>query len=182
MKKLRLPVFNMRGDSLVEVVLSLALMSGVLVTAYTISNRSYNLGMQARERTQAVSIAQGELEKLRAHRDVVMVEQAASTTFTMTGTEITDCSAASGCTMTYDSADGEWRPTQCPAAGCAVSGLYTTTVRYQKLVDRINGTIQVRWDPSGGGPQNIAQIPFVLIDTRQPDVRDCSEVGGAGCV
>ena len=40
-----------RGDTLVEVVMAMAILAVVLISAFNVANMSYHLGMQARERT-----------------------------------------------------------------------------------------------------------------------------------
>ncbi|HVE80748.1 MAG TPA: hypothetical protein VNA68_01230 [Candidatus Dormibacteraeota bacterium] len=58
-----------RGDTLIEVVFSVALLSVVLVAGFNVANASFRLGLQARERTEAVNLAQQQAERLIAYRD-----------------------------------------------------------------------------------------------------------------
>lgn len=58
------------GDTLVEVVMAVAIISGTLVSAYAVANNSYRLGVQSRERIEAANLAQQQAELLRTYRDV----------------------------------------------------------------------------------------------------------------
>jgi type II secretory pathway pseudopilin PulG len=54
------------GDTIVEVLLAIVVVSAVLTGAYVSSNRSLNTTIQSRERNEAVKIAQSQIELLRA--------------------------------------------------------------------------------------------------------------------
>lgn len=60
-----------RGDTLVEVVMALAILSLVLVSSYALATGSFRLGRGAGERTQAVNYLQQQAEALRSFRNRV---------------------------------------------------------------------------------------------------------------
>ncbi|HSX02370.1 MAG TPA: prepilin-type N-terminal cleavage/methylation domain-containing protein [Candidatus Saccharimonadia bacterium] len=60
---------NQRGDTLVEVTLALAILAMVLTGAFVTANKAFNLGQDARERSQMVSDAQQQAEALESFRD-----------------------------------------------------------------------------------------------------------------
>lgn len=60
-----------RGDTLVEVVMALAILSLVLVSSYTLATGTFRLGRGAGERTQAVNYLQQQVEALRTYRNSV---------------------------------------------------------------------------------------------------------------
>ena len=63
MLKLR---FNQQGDTLVEVLIAIAIVSLILTTAYVISNRNVNSIQDNQERLQAQHLVAGQIENLRA--------------------------------------------------------------------------------------------------------------------
>ena len=58
-----------KGDTLIEVVLSIAILSVTLTTAYNVANMTFRLGVAAREQTQAANLAQDQAEQLYAYRE-----------------------------------------------------------------------------------------------------------------
>lgn len=56
---------NNRGDTIVEVLISMAILGLVLASAFAIANRSYAIGLSAQERTEALKIAESQIELLR---------------------------------------------------------------------------------------------------------------------
>lgn len=60
---------NVRGDTIVEVLIAIIVLSTVLVTAYALATRSLKENQQAQEHSQALKIAEGQLEALKAYND-----------------------------------------------------------------------------------------------------------------
>jgi type II secretory pathway pseudopilin PulG len=58
-----------RGDTLVEVVLAIAILGMVLVASFNVANAAFGLGQGAKERTQAANLVQEQAEALRNYRD-----------------------------------------------------------------------------------------------------------------
>ncbi len=67
------------GDTLVEVLLATVLLSVVLVSAYTLSNRATRINQQAFERTQVSNALQQQAELMRAARDAYIPSQPSHT-------------------------------------------------------------------------------------------------------
>ena len=59
---------NQRGDTIVEVLLSIAILALALAISYSLANRSLRAGLSANARTEATAIAQGQIELLKAAR------------------------------------------------------------------------------------------------------------------
>src|SRR5579859_5049906 len=57
---------TMRGDTIVEVMVSVVVLGLVLGTAYSLSNKSLKTGTQANQRSQALSVASSQIERLKA--------------------------------------------------------------------------------------------------------------------
>lgn len=56
---------NSRGDTIVEVLLALTVLTAVLVGAYVTANRSQQASQAAKERGEAVKLAESQLERLK---------------------------------------------------------------------------------------------------------------------
>jgi prepilin-type N-terminal cleavage/methylation domain-containing protein len=54
-----------RGDTIVEVLIAMAVLGLVLASAFAISNRSYATGLNAQERNEALKVAESQIELLR---------------------------------------------------------------------------------------------------------------------
>ncbi len=57
------------GDTIVEVLIAIVIISSVLVGAYTLTNKSTASTEDAQERSQAVQLVEGQLENLRNRVD-----------------------------------------------------------------------------------------------------------------
>lgn len=60
---------DQRGETLVEVVMALGILSLVLVSSYALATGTFRLGRGAGERTQAVNYLQEQAEALRTYRN-----------------------------------------------------------------------------------------------------------------
>ncbi|HLB66385.1 MAG TPA: hypothetical protein VJJ78_02200 [Candidatus Saccharimonadales bacterium] len=58
--------FNNRGDTIVEVLLALTIVSSMLGGAYVLSNRSLSNSRGSQERGEALKIAEAQLERLKS--------------------------------------------------------------------------------------------------------------------
>lgn len=56
---------NQEGDTIVEVLISIAIVSAILGSAYAVVSRTSKNSQQAREHSQALKIAEGQLETLK---------------------------------------------------------------------------------------------------------------------
>jgi type II secretory pathway pseudopilin PulG len=64
---MRLKMFkNQRGDTIVEVLIAIAVVSSILGTAYAIVSRNSRSFQQVNERTEALKIAESQLESIRS--------------------------------------------------------------------------------------------------------------------
>lgn len=175
---------NQRGDTLVEVVLAIAIIGAVLATSMSVATSSYQVGMQARERTQAANMAQGEVEKLLLYRDDQLSANLNNASTTFFDTIWANCATA--CSMTETA--GKWVPTPCAGGNCPADsryqGIMTTsiTMTAETGANKANGTVQVTWR-GVRGIDNTVEIPLTLADTRVTAdlLRDCGQVGAATC-
>lgn len=60
---------NTRGDTIVEVLISVTIISFVLGAAYLLTSQSLQAGLAARERTEALNYVQGQIERLKSAKE-----------------------------------------------------------------------------------------------------------------
>lgn len=142
------------GDTLVEVILAIALMSLVLVSAFNIVGSSYRTAMLSKERLEAVSLAQQQAERLRKLRDDALL---AGTNFSA---------------IPFP-----------PTGQVLVDGLYTVSLEARANVnpqlDPILKTyaIKVEWVQAGTTDTIETEIIVKLADRSTNNIeRDCSVV------
>ena len=63
--RLKTRKFGQHGDTIVEVMVSITVMALALGAAYALSNRSFHTAQNTEERTEALAIAEGQIEFLR---------------------------------------------------------------------------------------------------------------------
>ncbi len=59
---------SQRGDTIVEVLISVAILALALAISYSLANRSLRTGLSANARAEATAIAQGQVEMLKSAR------------------------------------------------------------------------------------------------------------------
>lgn len=150
------PVLQRRreaGDTIVEVLIAIAVISSVLAITYSIMNRNLRTMRDNQERTEAAKLAQGQLELLRAWW---ASESGKDELQRLSGAFCLDSNLEIGETPPLL---GSGAPTSNPEdddyadypAAC-VSGFYHTGIRRQS-----GNTYQVtvRWDSLGGSRSQI---------------------------
>lgn len=99
---------NLRGDTIVEVLIAITVVSAVLGGAFVSSNRSLNVTRQAQERGEALKLVEGQLEQLKPegrNPDSDIYAYASGAIFCMDGGPVTPptpaCSVNTGGGATY---------------------------------------------------------------------------------
>lgn len=138
-----------RGETLVEVVMALAILSLVLVSSYALATGTFRLGRSAGQRTQAVNYLQEQAEALRSYRNAVDWD----VTF-QTGPEgVGGYSAASGKSfcMIQKTVSGQtrWRPVISTDEGCTKDGV-TVSIQSEKVSghEQYNFRLDAEWRQS----------------------------------
>jgi prepilin-type N-terminal cleavage/methylation domain-containing protein len=181
MKKL----LNQSGDTLVEVVMAMAILSVVLVSAYNVSNLSYRLGTQARERTEAAHLMQEQAERLTLYRNTFVKN---NPSIPVSGpnmlTTVGGVFPAIGVDYIFDN---DLNRVPCVASGppCDV-GRYHVAVRATSGVGvgsvKMTSNITVTWQSAVTDELNTSKIEnFVLVDTRGIKLRNCDVATAPGC-
>lgn len=132
-----------RGDTIVEVLLAIAVASAVLGGAYVSANRSLNGTRQAQERAEAVKFVEGQLERLK---------EVAKTDTTVFNTPpnpfcITETSTPSGVQLNRV-VSGD------PGCRQGTDGRYALQIQRDTSGGTTTFTASARWDRVGGGGQD----------------------------
>ena len=72
------------GDTIVEVLISIAILGFILASSYALSTRNQLSALKTQERAEATSIANTQLESLRAYLETRLISTIASPTFCLT--------------------------------------------------------------------------------------------------
>lgn len=150
-----------RGDTIVEVLIAIAVLSSVLGITYSIVNQNMLTMQDNSERTTASKLAQTQIERLRDDyaeftgsdlddyvRTRILSGGALSRGFCFTG-DPTDLYADGDRLTNLNDAYPAGFPGQCIMQG----GLYYVSVEYNEIDD--NFLIRVRWDSIRGGQSEI---------------------------
>lgn len=114
---------DQRGETLVEVVMALGILSLVLVSSYALATGTFRLGRGAGERTQAVNYLQQQAEALRTYRN--QTDWDVSFVNTMSGLTL---GGASFCMKPPVSGAPEqkWKPVASSDPACTIDGIALT--------------------------------------------------------
>ncbi|MCA9323505.1 prepilin-type N-terminal cleavage/methylation domain-containing protein, partial [Candidatus Saccharibacteria bacterium] len=128
---------SQRGDTIVEVLLAMAVIGMVLGAAFGIANRSVAIGRSAQERTEALKIAESQVELLK-------------TLYPSSSTMQGRLSSEPFCIDVSTSSDADATDAACTNTnGFGVSGLYSIAIT--KPVDDLDATedpvkISITWE------------------------------------
>lgn len=123
------------GDTIIEVLIALTVVTSMLGGAYVTSSRSVNNNRQAQERGEALKLAEGQLERLKG-----LVSSGSTAPYTTTTSFCIDD------TNTVRSAT----PASC-SVDTSGPAYYVTVTRQQ--ANRF--TVTVSWDRVGGGNETV---------------------------
>jgi len=134
---------NTKGDTIVEVLIAIAIVSAVLGGAFVSANRSLNGTRQAQERGEAVKLVESQLERLKA---------AAKTTDV--GNPVKNIFAASG--PNPFCLDDSLNRVAAGNALCTQGAPARYVLSIQRAADNSTFTATANWDAAGGaGPETI---------------------------
>lgn len=142
-------VQNNRGDTIVEVLVAIAIIGAVLGSAYVATNNNTRTNRQSQERLQATKIAESQLERLKAMSGNAASQDAIFQpgTFCLTTSNVRVSSSNAACQVNSAGVATGSQPyyniTITP--GASISG--TGPVSYPGTQFRID----VTWDTIGGG-------------------------------
>ncbi len=138
---------NNRGDTIVEVLISLAVLSMVIGGAYSIVNAALRNSRQAQERAEATKLAESQVETIKAGVTGVT----AGSPFCLAGTNAAVTWSASVPPASYIADTFAGYPAACTGRN---SGFHNVFIVKQGSTYTIN----VRWDRIGGGKEQLQMV------------------------
>ena len=135
-----------RGDTLVEVLIAIAVVSSVLGIAYSIMNRNIITMRDNQERSEATRQAQTQVESLKAFWDVPTDRQAIEGVIGSFCVSDDDQIITLGASVPAPTVDDEtdFAGYETGTGSCRFGGLYNTAIVKAAGTNRF--TVYVRWD------------------------------------
>jgi type II secretory pathway pseudopilin PulG len=148
---------NNRGDTIIEVLMAIIVISGVLAAVYVTLQRTTNNARQAQERSQAVKLLESQTERLKGlNNDPTIFSQSyAFCIAPSTNTVITATNPTRGVdtvTSPYVALNSDTFSQYVASCKDSTEGI-TYYLSIQRNGDNTNGqvfTVRVRWDKAGG--------------------------------
>lgn len=134
------------GDTIVEVLIAVAIVGSVLTGAFAISNRSLQQVRMAQEQTEAQKIASSQVERLNRF----VIDNPNYLNFPLP-------SPSTFC-ITQDNVTGEYQASSTSVASPSTNCRSGIENRYSVTVSGITDAafrVQVNWDGLNGNPQNV---------------------------
>jgi Tfp pilus assembly protein PilV len=171
---------NQRGDTLIEVVMSMAILTVTLVSAYNVASMSFRVGMQARERTEATHLVQQQIERLMLLRDKLITDQLA-TPNPDNAIFISANFPTTAYRLQYDLSRQD-----CSAVAC-IEGLYQvqmTSVRDSTRLagDHLITNVVVSWRSAVNNQNQSITVEMPLADMRGMGLRNCEVATDPACI
>ena len=129
-----------RGDTIVEVLISIAIVGAVLAGAFVSASRSLTATRQSQERGEALKLVEGQLERLKSLADTNTPPSVYSVSSPFCITDTNAFNTSPPCTIT------------------------TLGVRYDLTVERSGNTFSVfaDWDKAGGNGREQVKITYKI--------------------
>jgi Tfp pilus assembly protein PilV len=142
---------NAEGDTIVEVLIAIAVASAVIAGSYTVVNRTLLNSQQAQEHSEALKVAEGQVEQLKK----LPPSLASDSVFCYNKDNSGQVVSFAGVSVPVSQAD---YPAGCKGIGLA--GFYGTAIQYStkgtlSLLDD-NYKVYVRWDGATGGRDEVS--------------------------
>lgn len=150
---------NARGDTIVEVMIAIAILAAVLGGAYAAAGRSLRIARQSEERGTALKLAEGQLEKLKALAPDPANNMFSAATFCIDdGTPPVPPAQVTGFSGSAPDTDLAADDFSNYPGACQVTqnGVYNLSIQYDSSASAYDlFTILVRWDRLGGGRDEV---------------------------
>jgi type II secretory pathway pseudopilin PulG len=150
-----------RGDTIVEVLIAIAVVSSVLGMSYATMNRNLLTIRDNQERTEAVKLAQGQIESIKfawnTNDPALIASVGSNEAFCMNGAVHRDFTGALGVEPDITLDD----PTTYHAECSDLQGIYRRAVEYDSLADLYR--IYVRWDRIGGRGLDNGRSQIIMV-------------------
>ena len=178
---------NQRGETLIEVTIALIIIGLVLLSAYVLTTRAFQLGQSAKERSQAAQLLQKQAEGLRSIRDQSSTWDAFRIRFQCQGGTI-DCDdfhvEKDAATNTWKLVNGNFNPGSSSIdIDDSLPDFYTITAYLQGGnfiqnpyvvgdYDKMEAVFTITWPRIGGGPDETSTIYMKLANRNLPSISE----------
>lgn len=143
-----------RGETLVEVVMALGILSLVLVSSYALATGTFRLGRGAGERTQAVNYLQQQAEALRTYRNTSDWRFVFATNMNYyTGTDGAFC---------MKQVTNKWQPVKFSQQDCKIDNITVTIHPTPIGLQQYNFDLKATWKTAS--QDNNATLTTTLTD------------------
>jgi type II secretory pathway pseudopilin PulG len=148
---------NQVGDTIVEVLLSLTVLGMVIGTAFAVANRSLKQAQKSQERTQALKLAEGQVDSLK------FLSESNNEADIETFKNIQNAATASQCLgrITDDEGDITIGVDSISDGGCQ-DGVFSYSIIYDNQNSHLFN-VQVIWDSLGGNGQENVTIQYRVM-------------------
>lgn len=145
---------NSSGDTIIEVLISIVILSLVLTGAYVTSNASFKNIIDSQQRIQALDVAQNQVEDLRAY---AATPRFASFVSSSSCFQLSSNPATNNVPVAYDNS---------PSGVCVSQGLYLSEITFVTTAPVVAGNheyqITVTW-PSINGAGNSQVVLYYRV-------------------
>lgn len=151
-----------RGDTILEVLIALTVISFILTASYSLANHSLAASRDAQEHVEALKLAEGQLEELqnlsvssKASHTALFSSLASSPVFCIdaaTGTKIDFTLGSPNPSTDLDTFQSPPYPAQCNQSA---TSLYNIFVEYNQAANDLF-IVHVRWDRINGGKDEVS--------------------------
>jgi type II secretory pathway pseudopilin PulG len=175
---------NQRGDTIMEVIICVAVIGLVLTAAFALSNRSTTGERKAQERGSALKIAESQMELLKSYADLNKLPSDRSQLFCMekdssasTGVEVVPITGTNvPIPSTQNDNLAANYPDECKIDGEGYPDLYSVAIWSPDRSPSIGGTnvpygVTVRWEGAGGSGHEELKMFYNIYDVDDPGYR-----------
>lgn len=181
---MRIMQLKNRGDTIVEVLVAIAISGGIIAGGYSIATRSLSGVQVSNERSQVTKLAEAQIEILQTKLEAVKSRDSAmqymvGPTYAMgipfavsSGsapadsplTQIAYCFTAAGNIVRMESLPGDSLdstdayPTECTTGPSAIYHVAITAEFEPTAPHDISFLVEVRWDRLGGGKEKLGMV------------------------
>lgn len=160
---------NSRGDTIVEVLICIAVLALIVAAAYTLTGRNQLTSQQAQERSEALKLASTQLELLRAYAEENSLVALKGKHFClMSASSVKELTTAPKVSVTADGATVY--PAECQSG---TGNRYKIAVWGYEISDDVNAlnsdksvlAVTVRWDSVKGGSREEVKTFYTTYDS-----------------
>ncbi|MDB5163796.1 MAG: hypothetical protein JWS12_414 [Candidatus Saccharibacteria bacterium] len=156
---------NQLGDTIIEVLICLAILGASLGTAYALSTRSLNGNRASQERGEALKLAQTQIEELRAYASNTAnaATWSSATGVAQTGhsycmTNSGGVAVAAATAQVNPVAESDTFPSTAYNSACSnLNGLYNVSISYYSAEPDVF-VVRVRWPALGGSGHKVDEL------------------------